>query len=80
MEERIVLESEESVDRWCRLLACSEMDLIRAVWTVGPRPADVDRFFWTIPSPDEAGEPDSLAGSEFEQSSDFLQELALHAS
>jgi len=56
MDERIVLESDESVDRWCRLLACSEMDLIRAVWTVGPRAEDVERFFWTIPLPDQAVE------------------------
>ena len=42
--ELIALDDRDSVARWCRRLGCSEADLIRAVWKVGPRPDDVDRF------------------------------------
>ena len=51
-QEGIALNDREAVARWCRWLGCSEADLIRAVWKVGPRPVDVDRFFWTIPLSD----------------------------
>jgi hypothetical protein len=42
--ERIALDDREEVVRWCRWFGCSEVDLIRAVWKVGARAVDVDRF------------------------------------
>jgi hypothetical protein len=42
--EHIALDDAEAVARWCRWFGCSEADLIRAVWKVGPRAVDVDRF------------------------------------
>jgi len=42
--QAISLDDRDAVERWCRQFGCSEADLIRAVWKVGNRAADVERF------------------------------------
>jgi len=42
--EAIALDDRDAVERWCRQFGCSEADLIRAVWKVGNRSVDVERF------------------------------------
>jgi hypothetical protein len=44
VSRQIVLSSREELRRWCLQLACSEAELLHAVWKAGPDATKVQAF------------------------------------